>query len=226
MGSVHDEDIPCRRMCKETQTKVISIGYRLAPKHPYPTGLNDCVHATLWALNHFSIPSVVISGTSAGATNAFGVALKLIDAGLGHKVKGVVALVPIVVHPDAVPVDKKPQSTSYIENANYSINTTAAMRCFYDVYGAPPEDRYVSGLLHPRLGELRKVYIVECGMDTVRDDARLMKGRLEELGVALRYDAYPGFPHGFWSFPSERLRVDAERCYGNWHRAVTWVHRE
>jgi len=50
-----------------------------------------------------------------------------------------------------------------------------------DAYGAPPDDKYTSCLLHPELQHLRRAYIAECGTDTLRDDARLMKEKLETL---------------------------------------------
>jgi len=51
-----------------------------------------------------------------------------------------------------------------------------------DAYGAAPNDKYVSPLLHPKLKELPKTYISCCGFDTLRDDARLMKEILEKDG--------------------------------------------
>ncbi|CAI7565622.1 unnamed protein product [Penicillium glandicola] len=224
MGSVDHEDAACRHISKSTGMKVVSIGYRLAPEFKFPHGLNDCVEATLWTLEHFSLSSVVLMGGSAGANLAFGVALRLVDAGLGDKVRGIVALVPCTIHPDAVPEGKKECFTSYQENAMHTVNTSAAMKCFLDSYAPRPEDKYFSVLLHPRLKDLKKVYIVECGMDTLRDDARLMKGALEEAGVPIMYDDYPGYPHYFWSYPSPVLAKASEEFHMNMFRAIKWIN--
>ncbi|KAF4766162.1 hypothetical protein HAV15_010665 [Penicillium sp. str.  len=188
MGSVDHEDAACRKISKNIGMKV----------------------ATLWTLEHFSLSSVVLMGGSAGANLAFGVALKLVESGLEDKVRGIVALVPCTIHPDAVPEDKKEYFTSYEENAIHTVNTLAAMKCFLDSYAPPPDDTYFSVLLHPRLKDLKKVYIVECGTDTLRDDSRLMKGALEEVGVPIMYDDYPGYPHYFWSYPSPVLAQASE----------------
>ena len=226
MGSPNIEDFACRRISKTSGMKVVSVGYRLAPKHKFPTGLDDCVQATLWTLEHFSISSLVLTGGSAGANLAFGVALRLIDSGLGDKVKGVLALVPATVRPDAVPDDKNAQYTSLVENANYSVNTLASMNCFLESYDPPPHDKYFSVLLHPRLNDLKKVYIVECGTDTLRDDARLMKGALEDVGGSVMYDAYPGYPHYFWAYPSPVLTEASELFHANMFRALEWLDSE
>ncbi|KAJ5171500.1 uncharacterized protein N7500_004283 [Penicillium coprophilum] len=224
MGSVDIEDAACRHISTSTGMKVVSIGYRLAPEFQFPHSLNDCVEATLWTLNHFAISSVILMGGSAGASLAFGVALKLVDSGLGDKVRGILALVPCTVHPDAVPDDKKESFTSYQEHAMHTVNTLPAMKCFLDSYGPSPDDKYFSVLLHPRLKDLKKVYIVECGTDTLRDDARLMKGALEEAGVPIMYDDYPGYPHYFWSYPSPALAQASEVFHTNMFRAIKWIN--
>jgi versiconal hemiacetal acetate esterase len=169
---------------------------------------------------------VVLTGGSAGANLAFGVALRLIDAGLGDKVKGILALVPATVHPDAVPDDKNEQYTSLTENANYSVNTLASMKCFLESYGAPPLDKYFSVLLHPRLDDLKKVYIVECGTDTLRYDARLMREALGNVGASVMYDAYPGYPRYFWAYPSPVLAKTSELFHANMFRALEWLDSE
>lgn len=51
-----------------------------------------------------------------------------------------------------------------------------------DALGAPPTDHYASPLLHPRIQDLRRVYMVAASHDTLRDDALLMKEKLDEAG--------------------------------------------
>ncbi|KAL4990662.1 Alpha/Beta hydrolase protein [Aspergillus falconensis] len=188
MGSVEHEDTAVRKLCK-------AVGHK----------------------THFAstVSSVSLMGGSAGANLAFGVALRLLDSGRDDTLEGVRALVPCAVHPDEVPESRRGQFTAYEENAEATANTSASMRCFLESYGPPPGDIYFSVLLHPRIGELRKVYIVECGTDMLRDDARLMRDALVEKGGKVRYDAYPVFPHYFWSYPAKALEEVSRVFYGN-----------
>lgn len=205
LGNVDQEDSICRMVSNQCQARVVSVEYRLAPAHKSPAALDDCVAAAKWALDHFSAENVTLMGCSAGGNLAFGSALRLIDEGKSQVVKGVVAVVPVTVHPDVVPVSQKSRYTSYEEHAIHTINTASAMQTFLKTYDASSTDAYFSVLLHPRLQALRKVYMVESGTDTLRDDARLMKEALEQNGVYLKYDDYPGYPHYSWTFPSDCL---------------------
>lgn len=225
MGSVEGEDAICRLMCKSSGMTMVSIGYRLAPQDKCPAALDDCVEAAKWTLDSLSPASILLTGTSAGANLAFGAALRLIDEGLGDKLQGVLAMVPLTIHPDAVPEQLKSQYTAYEEHAEHTINTKTAMRTFLEAYGPSPDDAYFSPLLHPRLGELKKVYMTESGADTLRDDARLMKQALEAAGVSVQYDAYPGFPHYSWTFPSPTLVEHQGEFFGNMIRALQWLVR-
>lgn len=223
MGSVDQEDAVCRLISRKLQIKVVSVSYRLAPEHKYPAALDDCVEATIWSLSYLQASSITLIGASAGGNLALGVALSLIDDGQGEKVDGVAALVPITIHPQAVPDHFKPGYTAYEENANASVNTASAMKTFLDGYGAPPDNKYTSCLLHPRLKGLQRVYIAECGADTLRDDAQLFKERLESFDVPVMYDAYPGFPHYSWTFPSTHLAEHTKDFLGNAIDGIKWA---
>lgn len=224
MGSVDQEDAVCRLISKACKMRMVSVEYRMAPKHKYPVPLQDCVTATLWTLKHFSQDKALLLGGSAGANLAFGTALKLIDQGQGDRVKGVVAMVPVTVLPDALPAHLKPEYTAYDQHANHTVNTKSAMEVFISAYGAPQDCHYTSCLLHPRLRDLPKTYITESSTDTLRDDARLMKAALEMAGVPVRYDAYPGFPHYSWTFPSKHLAGHQADFFGKLIEAVTWIN--
>lgn len=192
MGSVDGEDAITRLLSKACKMRMVSVEYRLAPQHKYPVPLDDCIAATKWALNHFSQQKAILLGGSAGGNLAFATALKFIDEGKGSSVQGIVALVPVTIHPSAVPAELKSKYTAYEEHAEHTVNTKSAMEVFLDAYGAPADDKYLSVLLHPRLKDLPRTYITESGTDVLRDDARLMKGALVKAGVEVKYDAYPG----------------------------------
>lgn len=223
MGSVDQEDAICRLISKHHEMTLVSVSYRLAPEYKYPTALDDCVDAVDWVLANLHASTAVIIGASAGGNLAFGAALKMIDQGRSEQIEGVVSLVPITVHRDAVPEKSKARYTAYDVNANSTVNSAAAMKTFFEAYGAPPDDKYTSCLLHPNLKQLKKVYIAECGLDTLRDDAVLMKEALERDGVLVSYDSYPGFPHYSWTFPSKHLDKHREEFLAQMLDGVKWV---
>jgi len=136
MGDLEGEDPQLRTISKDAGVVIVSVEYRLAPKHPYPTGLDDCVAAYHWAVENSeylkTTPNAAITfGTSAGGNLALATALKLIDAGKSDTLKGVVAVVPVTVWKDAVPADMKSKYTSYDEHAEHTINTKSGMEAFF-----------------------------------------------------------------------------------------------
>lgn len=135
-GDLDGEDACCRSVATDSGTVLVSVDYRLAPKNKFPAALDDCLTAYHWIIKNTgylntTLGQVFTIGGSAGGGLALGVALKLIDAGLGETVKGVVSLVPVTVHPDACPAELKSEFTSYDVNAENTMNTTSAMRAFF-----------------------------------------------------------------------------------------------
>src|SRR3954454_7833433 len=73
-----DPSIPIR-------VAVVAVGYRLAPEHPHPAGVEDCVAAIRWLAGHgereLGARRVIVGGESAGAHLAVLALLALRDAG-------------------------------------------------------------------------------------------------------------------------------------------------
>ncbi|XP_067873542.1 arylacetamide deacetylase-like 4 isoform X2 [Heterodontus francisci] len=81
-GSINDYECLCRYIAKETDSVVVSVEYRLAPEHRYPTQLEDCLNATLHLLktaDDYGVDStkIVVSGDSAGGNLTAAVCLRI-----------------------------------------------------------------------------------------------------------------------------------------------------
>jgi acetyl esterase len=113
IGSIALMDNVARELAHATGAAVVSVGYRLAPEHPFPAGLDDCEAITRWALDHsdrFQVPSerVVVAGESAGGNLAAAVCLRLRDSAAATRPAGQVLLYPVLdAHDSAHPSRKE-----------------------------------------------------------------------------------------------------------------------
>ncbi len=86
-GFMMGSPLTCRRLnaaiAEVTKIRILSIDYRLAPKHPFPAPLDDCVNAYKWLLsNDFKNDHIIIAGDSAGGNLTLTTLLKLRDQGI------------------------------------------------------------------------------------------------------------------------------------------------
>ncbi|NWR72707.1 ADCL4 protein, partial [Centropus unirufus] len=74
----------CRLFARNSNSVVVSVGYRLAPEHPYPTQFEDCLAATIHfmrvAQDYGVDPCrITVCGDSSGGTLAAAVAQALVN---------------------------------------------------------------------------------------------------------------------------------------------------
>uniref|UniRef100_A0A8D0ERF9 Alpha/beta hydrolase fold-3 domain-containing protein n=1 Tax=Strix occidentalis caurina TaxID=311401 RepID=A0A8D0ERF9_STROC len=83
-GSIRAYERTCRYFARKSNSVVVSVGYRLAPEHPYPTQFEDCLTATIHfmrtAQDYGVDPSrIIICGDSSGGTLTAAVAQALVN---------------------------------------------------------------------------------------------------------------------------------------------------
>ncbi|TKA74716.1 hypothetical protein B0A49_02415 [Cryomyces minteri] len=208
-GNLDSEDPICRAVAKHTPCIIVSVDYRLGPKHKMPAMLDDTLTAYKWAWHNaesfggdqskfFSI------GGSAGGALALAVANKIVSnpAVRGH-IQGIVAIVPATLHPDNVPSEYQSMYKAYEENGvDAPIIDKESMITFYEAVGSDPKspDQFVA--LVKNLEHFPPTYIAVCGADPLRDDGVVMEHALKKAGVKTKIDNYAEYPHYFWIFPS------------------------
>lgn len=82
MGSARTHRAFVSRLAYVSATRALSINYRLAPEHPFPAGLDDCVAAYEWLLHSGISPhQIIVAGDSAGGNLTLALLVALRDAG-------------------------------------------------------------------------------------------------------------------------------------------------
>lgn len=69
-------------LCRAAASRALAVDYRLAPEHPFPAALEDCLSAYRWLLKNGTLPrDIVIGGDSAGGNLTLATLMSLRDAG-------------------------------------------------------------------------------------------------------------------------------------------------
>lgn len=180
---------------------VVSIGYRLAPEHPFPAALEDGERVVQWLRDsartlNAGATRLAVSGSSAGAALAAGLALKL------HEMQSGQIRLQWLVNPG---LDCRLQTQSYAQFADGPLLTKNLMGWFWKQYRAPSDPkllRYFSPTLapDPALFPPTLIQVAEC--DVLRDDGLNFGAQLEAAGVPTTVETVQGAAHGFmqWGF--------------------------
>jgi acetyl esterase len=194
LGSIEMADATCRKLALETDCLVISVGFRRAPEAKFPAAVDDCYSATLWVEQHArelnGLPNcIAVGGESSGGNLAAAVALMSRDRGAP----------PLIAQLLVCPVMARDFSwPSYREMGSESRPSIELMKWFWDLYlkdDADAKNPYAAPLTARDLANLPPAIILTAGCDTLRDEGAAYAKRLQQSGVAVLYQCFPGTVH-------------------------------
>lgn len=202
-GDLRGGDWICGTVARDLDAIVVSVQYRLAPRHPFPAAVDDCYEGLVWAANHAAefgadASRLGVMGESAGGNLAAVVAL------LARDNNG-----PTIQHQALLyPVTGAHGSESRRANADAFILTAADMKKFDELYAGDPADWRVSPLAAASFQGLPPALIEVAAHDPLHDDGVLYAEALSAAGVEVQLVDFPAMPHGFLNFP--RFARDAK----------------
>ena len=83
MGSPNSTRTISVKLGIATKARILNVDYRLAPEHPYPHAIEDCVSSYKWLLsNGFDPKDIIIAGDSAGGYFTLITLIKLRNEGI------------------------------------------------------------------------------------------------------------------------------------------------
>jgi acetyl esterase len=220
IGDLDSHDVVCRKLADEGELIVVSVDYRLAPEHKFPTAVDDAIAATKWiaenARQHgIDASRLMVGGDSAGGNLAAVVAIAARD-GDGPAISGQVLIYPAIDFAMTHPSHSEPETSILL--------THSVIRWFRDHYlngAADAQDWRASPARAKTLIGLPPAYVLTAGADPLRDEGDEYAKRLKEAGVPVTYRHFPGQFHGFFTMGKllQQANVAASEI-GVWLKAL------
>jgi acetyl esterase len=220
LGSIDIYDNLCRLLAMQSECLVVSVGYRLAPEHPWPAALEDCYDATLWLsrnADRFSGDGtrLAVAGDSAGGNLSATVSLLARERGMPDIDR------QILLYPSTAYLEPM---ASRAENASGYFLTAEDLIWFVKQYIESPFDAY-NPLAFPLqacdLSELPPAFVLTCGFDPLRDEGIEYGDRLRNAGVDVEHTNYESMIHGFLN-----MEGIIDRTHDGIEEIAAYLHRE
>lgn len=223
IGGIGTHDILCRELARLAGCMVVSLDYRLAPEHRFPTASNDAWDALAWlhanaARLGADAARIAVGGDSAGGTLATVSAILARDAGLALALQ-------LLIYPGCAAHQDTPSHTRF---ASGLVLDEPAITWFFGQYVGTREERNdwrfaplhaddVEGIAPAWIG------LAEC--DPLVDEGIDYADKLRAAGVAVDLEIYRGVTHEF--IKMGRAIPEARQAHADAARALrTAFHME
>lgn len=210
LGSHANQDAQLRQIATDAGVAVVSVGYRLAPEHPYPVPLDDCVAAARWLVaggdERLPVERLAIGGNSAGGNLAAATLLRLRDEGDGSPF-----LAANFLYGSFKLVFDLPSVKALWDKE--VVLSGPMMQFFADCYipgGVDPLTPYVSPFCADLAGMPPALFQVGT-LDHLHSDSVVMAQKWKAAGAAAEYHEYRDMPHSFINYPLEPAGVAMTR---------------
>jgi acetyl esterase/lipase len=187
------------RIADATGCTVLAVDYRLAPENPFPAGLEDCVQAFLWVLEHGpaqvgAARKYFISGDSAGGNLVLATLLALKDRG-ARLPDAAIVLSPAT---DLTWTGESLTTRALVDPALNAMLMPMVTNIYLQGRAAPD-----APLVSPLFGNLRGLppILLQVGdAEILLSDSTRFAERARTAGVDVTLEVYPQMPHVFQGF--------------------------
>lgn len=194
IGSIASHDTLCRVLAHGAGCAVLSVGYRLAPEHRFPTAVEDAWDALQWLVREGSAlgldtARLAVGGDSAGGTLATVCATLARDAGLALALQ-------VLFYPGCAGRPEAPSHRRYHEGL---VLEQAHIEYFFGQYiDAPDRDDWRFAPVNtPDLEGVAPAWFGLAECDPLVDDGLHYADKLRAAGVAVDLEIYRGVTHEF-----------------------------
>lgn len=221
-GNIDSYNKVCTNMARMTKRMVVSVDYRLAPEHKFPSALNDCYEVAkvlrrVLDSSDSKDKSIVTIGDSAGGNLAAALALMARDRNEFLIDK------QILIYPSTHNDHSFNSPFESIHQNGKEYLLTSKRICDYtDLYIKNEEDLknpYLAPLLHKDFSNQPKTLIITAEYDPLRDEGEEYGKKLKEAENYVETYRIKDALHGFFTlpniFPQVKLSYDIINSFLN-----------
>lgn len=216
IGNLATHDILCRELARLAGCMVVSLDYRLAPEHRFPTAHNDAWDALQWLARQGQTlgadpERLAVGGDSAGGTLAAASAILARDAGLPLALQ-------LLIYPGCAPHQDTPSHATF---ARGLVLEEPAISWFFGNYvqsRAEREDWRFAPLLAPDVEGVAPAWVGLAECDPLVDEGIEYGDKLRLAGVPVDLDIYRGVTHEF--IKMGRAIPEARKAHADAARAL------
>lgn len=189
-GSCHTHRMHVAKFASGCQLKSLVFDYRLAPAHPFPAALDDCLTAYNWLLNQGYKPSnIIVGGESAGATLTLSLLLALKQNNIALP-KAAFSISPVT--------DLRCTANSFKYNAKNDVAPMNSWSIWTKMYIADNDP--ADPLLSPQFGDYKGIpplYICVGTHEIHLDDCVSIAKTAKQFGVDVTFRKWEKMIHAF-----------------------------
>ena len=187
-------DASPRALAKMANAIMVSVDYRQAPEHKFPTAAEDSFAAYQWTIAHAKEfngdpARVAVGGESAGGNLATVVSIMARDK------KATLPIHQLLVYPV---VDNDMTRPSYVTNAAAKPLNKPMMEWFFKHYAADPKSPMALPLKNADLKGLPSATVIAAEIDPLLSEGKAYADALQKAGVPVTYKLYNGVTHEFF----------------------------
>ncbi|GAA5210272.1 alpha/beta hydrolase [Microbacterium kyungheense] len=218
LGAAAMDDRTSSEVARETGAVVVSVDYRLAPRHPFPAAIDDCAAAFAWFVAHageFGVDPgrIAVGGQSAGGGLAAALTQRLVDAQTPPAAQWLFC--PML--DDRTAADRARDEVDHFVWNNRA-NLVGWRSYLGDRVGADALPPYAAPARRDDLRGLPPTWIYTSDAELFFDEDVAYARALEDAGVPVTLDVVSGAAHGF-----EAWAPDTEPARALQARARAWL---
>lgn len=216
IGSLDTHDILCRQLSHLACCAVVSLDYRLAPEHQFPTAANDAWDALQWLTVNgaglgLDTARLAVGGDSAGGTLAAMCAVLARDAGMSLALQ-------LLFYPGCAAHQDTPSHHRFGQGF---VLDEASISWFFDLYVRSPADRddwRFAPLNTPDVDDVATAWFGLAECDPLVDEGVMYADKLRAAGVPVDLEIYRGVTHEF--IKMGRILPEARHAHADAARAL------